>query len=129
MSLLTINILLLLIANNLGRLMSPPPPNHRYSPNNFVDDRGRYGNRYSPDDSRYDDYPAGTDLYETETDFSPPRSPEPYNRRDRNHFRNYSPSPPPQPTNKKKYSVSKGDKSSSIDSSRSSSDDFDRRTF
>lgn len=89
--------------------MSPPP-----LPNN-----DRYLGRYSPD-SRYDDYP--TDLYETETDFSPPRSPEPYRRERSNYHRNYSPSPPP----KQKYS--KGSNSSDK-SSILSSDEWDRRTF
>lgn len=113
----------------LGRLMSPPPPNHRFSPNNF-DDRDRYG-RFSPgQDSRYDDYPPDFDRYETETDFSPPRSPVPFERREHYHQRNYSPSPPPLQQTRKKH-ISKGSssgKSSSV-SSRYSSDEFDRRTF
>lgn len=55
--------------------MSPPPlhPNNRYSSNSYVDDRGRYSDRYSPD-SRYDDMASS---YASETDLSPPRSPEP----------------------------------------------------
>lgn len=106
-----------------GRLLSPPPPDHRYAPNDYGSDRERYDrNRYSPEDSRYGDYP--TDMYETEADYSPPRSPQPY-RRDRN-YRNYSPSPPPPPSNggRKKSTASKGSGSSVI-----SSDEWDRRTF
>lgn len=107
-----------------GRLMSPPP-------NNYVDDRGRYSpHRYSPD-SRYD-YGYSRDLYETETDFSPPRSPEPY-RRERNSYRernrDYSPSPPPQHQHKKRTSLGKGSNNSSDKSSIISSDEWDRRTF
>lgn len=76
----------------LGRLMSPPP--NRYSPNmDARDHHHRYspdrGGRYSPD-SRYD-YSVMSN-YETETDFSPPRSPSPPSRRsnydrDRDHRR------------------------------------------
>uniref|UniRef100_A0A8D8IGM8 Transport and Golgi organization protein 1 n=1 Tax=Culex pipiens TaxID=7175 RepID=A0A8D8IGM8_CULPI len=81
----------------LGRLMSPPP--NRYSPS-MDRDRDR-DHRYSPDrdrgryspDSRYD-YSVMSN-YETETDFSPPRSPSPhshsrrsnYDHRDRDHRR------------------------------------------
>lgn len=81
----------------LGRLMSPPP--NRYSPN-MDRDRDRDHHRYSPDrdrgryspDSRYD-YSVMSN-YETETDFSPPRSPSPHSHsrrsnydRDRDHRR------------------------------------------
>lgn len=78
----------------LGRLMSPPPPN-RYSPG-ILDERDRYDHRgrYSPND-RYNDYSDIMSQYETETDFSPPGSPEPrMGYRDRN-YKQYSPSPPP----------------------------------
>lgn len=114
------------LMQNLGRLMSPPP-------NNYVDDRGRYSpHRYSPD-HRYDnDY--SRDLYETETDFSPPPSPEPYrHHRERNNYRernrDYSPSPPPQQQHKKRASLGKGSNNSSDKSSIISSDEWDRRTF
>lgn len=78
----------------LGRLMSPPP--NRYSPNIDRDRDHRYSpdrdrGRYSPD-SRYD-YSVVSN-YETETDFSPPRSPSPHSHsrrsnydRDRDHRR------------------------------------------
>lgn len=111
---------------NTGRLISPPPPppdHHRFVPNDYNNDRDRYDrHRYSPEDSRYGDYPP--DMYEeTETDYSPPRSPEPY-RRERG-YRNYSPSPPPSAAGgRKKSSASKGSSSSSA-----YSDDWDRRTF
>lgn len=59
------------MAPPLGRLLSPPPK--RFIPA-MKDDRDRYSprgrGRYSPD-SRYDDYTA----FETETDYSPPPSP------------------------------------------------------
>lgn len=108
----------------LGRIMSPPP-------NNYVDDRGRYSPRRYSMDSRYDnDY--SRDLYENETDFSPPRSPDPY-RRERNSYRernrDYSPSPPPQHQHKKRTSLGKGSNNSSDKSSVISSDEWDRRTF
>lgn len=95
--------------------MSPPPPNNRYSPNSYIDDRDRYGGRYSPEE-RYSDMRS---QYETETDFSPPRSPEarPVYRDQRNSgYKAYSPatSPPP-PSNRK---------SSSKGSSYSSDDDY-----
>lgn len=104
--------------------MSPPPPlhpNNRFSPNNFVDDRGRYGNRYSPDSRYDDDYPNGMSIYDTETDFSPPRSPEPRQfYRDRDDYGEFSPIPSPPPplghTNRKKKPTSKGSSSSSSDS-------------
>ncbi|XP_052896520.1 transport and Golgi organization protein 1 [Anopheles moucheti] len=70
----------------LGRLMSPPPPNNRYSPNNMIDSRDRYSpdrGRYSPD-SRYDYSVMST--YETENDFSPPPSP-PHHTRHSNYDR------------------------------------------
>uniref|UniRef100_A0A1Q3FG69 Putative transport and golgi organization protein 1 n=1 Tax=Culex tarsalis TaxID=7177 RepID=A0A1Q3FG69_CULTA len=81
----------------LGRLMSPPP--NRYSPS-MDRDRDHRDHRYSPDrdrgryspDSRYD-YSVMSN-YETETDFSPPRSPSPHSHsrrsnydRDRDHRR------------------------------------------
>lgn len=78
----------------LGRLMSPPP--NRYSPSIDRDRDHRYSpdrdrGRYSPD-SRYDYSVMST--YETETDFSPPRSPSPHSHsrrsnydRDRDHRR------------------------------------------
>ncbi|XP_055681408.1 transport and Golgi organization protein 1 isoform X2 [Lutzomyia longipalpis] len=79
----------------LGRLMSPPPPNNRYSPN-LVDDRdGRFSppdrGRYTPD--RYHNrYPMSP--YETETDVSPPPTPPPAHSR--GGYRGYSAySPPP----------------------------------
>lgn len=63
----------------LGRLMSPPPPpgvnpGTRYSPH-LMEHRGGGGGggRYTPD-SRYDHFSP----YETETDISPPHSPQPY---------------------------------------------------
>lgn len=85
--------------------MSPPPPNNRYSPNSFVDDRDRYGSgRYSPDD-RYNEYSDLRSQYETETDFSPPRSPEP-----RPVYRDHR-----SPTTNRKPSSSKGSTSSSDD--------------
>lgn len=60
----------------LGRLMSPPPPpgvnpGTRYSPHLM-----ERGGRYTPD-SRYDHFSP----YETETDISPPHSPQPYRSR------------------------------------------------
>lgn len=93
--------------------MSPPPNNHRYSPNHFADDRDRYGGgRYSPDD-RYNDYADIRSQYETETDFSPPRSPEPRPvYRERGGYKAFS--PPPANRN-----------ASSKGSSYSSDDDFD----
>lgn len=95
--------------------MSPPPPNNRYSPNSFVDDRDRYGSgRYSPDD-RYNDYADLRSQYETETDFSPPRSPEPRPvYRDHRSGGGQGPSPP---IANRKTSSSKG-------SSYSSDDDY-----
>lgn len=106
----------------IGRLISPPPPDHRFPPNDYGNERERFDrNRYSPD-NRYEAYP--NDMYdETETDFSPPRSPESY-RRERS-YRNYSPSPPLSQSNRKKTTASKGSSSSSI----LSSDSWDRRTF
>lgn len=100
----------------------PPPPNNRYSPNSFVDDRSRYSGRYSPD-SRYDDYPG---IYETETDFSPPRSPERRYYREPDNRDDYDDeySPPPSPIdNRRKKSANKTNKgiyssSSSLDSLR-----------
>ncbi|XP_059609595.1 transport and Golgi organization protein 1 [Phlebotomus argentipes] len=81
----------------LGRLMSPPPPNNRYSPG-LVDDRdGRFSpdrGRYTPD--RYHDRypPHRMSPYETETDVSPPPTPPPHHR---GGYRGYSAySPPPQ---------------------------------
>lgn len=97
--------------------MSPPPPDHRYS-NNFMEQKRYENNRYSPDDRH--DYL--TDIYDTETDFSPPRSPprSPESYRDRN-YRNYSPGVPT-----KKKSTRKGisEKSSILDY-----DEWDRQTF
>lgn len=116
----------------LGRLMSPPPPNSRYSPA-MLDDRDRYdrgnGGHYTPD--RYNNYPSDIlSPYETETDFSPPLSPEPprsagsgYGGRDRDRdrdhrqimrpYKHYTPSPPPSSSmlpdsRSKKSSTSKG---------------------
>lgn len=66
--------------------MSPPPHANHYSPNS-----SRYDDRYSPD-SRYNDYPDDmASSYASETDLSPPRSPEPYyrGRNHRNHDRNH----------------------------------------
>lgn len=90
----------------LGRLMSPPPNrftptdrDHRYSP--------RRGNRYSPD-SRYDDYTA----FETETDYSPPPSPNPR--------RGYN-----SPSNKKGKDTNQQQQWSSSSSSSSFSDEND----
>lgn len=104
----------------------PPPPNNRYSPNSFIDDRDRYGSgRYSPDD-RYNDYSDMRSQYETETDFSPPRSPEPRPYRDHRSSAGYkayppatSPLPPPQSS-----SATNNRKPSSKGSSCSSNDDF-----
>lgn len=95
--------------------MSPPPPDHRFVPN-FVEPNRYENNRYSPDD-----YPG--DLYETETDFSPPRSPprSPDFYRGRN-YRNYSPEVPIKKKSNRKGSSS--DKSSILDS-----DEWDRQTF
>lgn len=98
-----------------GRLMSPPPPDHRYSDDYC--EKNRYRNhRYSPSQ----EYP--TNLYETETDFSPPRSPEMYQ-----HDRNYKYFPPALQNKKKSSLECKG--SSSEKSNVLSSDEWDRQTF
>uniref|UniRef100_A0A1L8DUW7 Putative transport and golgi organization protein 1 n=2 Tax=Nyssomyia neivai TaxID=330878 RepID=A0A1L8DUW7_9DIPT len=69
----------------LGRLMSPPPANNRYSPNPVDVRDGRFSppdrGRYSPDRYRYPMSP-----YETETDVSPPPTPPP----PRGGYRGYS---------------------------------------
>lgn len=91
--------------------MSPPliHPNDRYSPNMLLDDRSRYRDRFSPD-SRFNDDPMYP--YDTENDFSPPRSPEPRYYRDRHRDDDYY-SPPPSPDNRKKMHMNKGSSSSS----------------
>uniref|UniRef100_A0A1B0D5Q2 Transport and Golgi organization protein 1 n=1 Tax=Phlebotomus papatasi TaxID=29031 RepID=A0A1B0D5Q2_PHLPP len=83
----------------LGRLMSPPPPNNRYSPG-LVDERdGRFSpsdrGRYTPDryHDRYPPHRLGSP-YETETDVSPPPTPPPHPRGGYRGYSAYSPPPP-----------------------------------
>lgn len=105
----------------------PPPPNNRYSPNSFIDDRDRYaGGRYSPDD-RYNDYSDMRSQYETETDFSPPRSPEPRSAYHRDHqprSAGYKATSPPPATQTSTNNTNNNRKPSSKGSNSSSDDDF-----
>jgi transport and golgi organization protein 1 len=103
-----------------GRLMSPPPPPNRYSPNMHSRDRDyspERSGRYSPADSRYN-YSVMSP-YETETDFSPPPSPprQNYSRDSRDyrdgprgsgHFGKKAYSPPPTKSATNRSSKTKG---------------------
>lgn len=92
--------------------MSPPPPEHLYCEDFGQNDPKR--NRFSVDNHR-------ANIYETETDVSPPRTPTFFHS-----VRHYSDSP----TNPKITKSTDGRRDSSSEKSNiHSSDEWDRRTY
>lgn len=99
--------------------MSPPPPDHRFSEEFVEQDRYR-SHHYSPERHGYP-----TDLYETETDFSPPRSPRSPELYDQDRsYRYFSPTLPMKNKSTKESKDSSSEKSNIL-----SSDEWDRQTF
>lgn len=97
--------------------MSPPPADHRFA-GEFVQEE-RYGShQYSPNERH--EYP--TIFYETEADFSPPRSSELYEQ-NRN-YRHFQPTLPSKNQSAKERKGSSSEKSNTL-----SSDEWDRQTF